>query len=303
MRKLIMLSATLLLLCACNSGLSAEEVSSNTDISAKAPLDTPLQDVAVSEDSYNEAVDAYNEFLNGDMYYLDGERNVSLSPSSEFYYTILDLNDDGVPELATTMAFHQYRDTSLNIQETYPECAIFAFGNSTITKWYSGSSRYNFGILRNHALLYEYGDSSQLFYEYIELRSDGSTSCYKKIYKIQQYSSGVEEWSYFIDDGESMKEISETEWEFLLAPYLELRSNNIQWSLNPQMEPKGQGDGSLEPVAGVIVDGTRGDGSSVLAIIPGATAGGIGGRQKNRPLVLKMSVGPKSTKSGAVYGL
>ena len=216
MNNAVIIFLMFLMLCSCNS--TDESTLSNADA--------------------EHALDAYNRFLNGEMYYLEGEQKVTLAPVSEFYYTILDMNDDGIPELATTMAIHQQRDTNFVLQASHSECAIFSYEDGSIIKWYSGSTRYSFEILSNKALLYEYESGNQYNYDYIELNDDGSTKLFRSYYKYCLDPDNKSPWRYYTDDGTEQRELSEAEWKSSVDSYLELKDEDIQWSLNPRFSSK-----------------------------------------------------------------
>ena len=234
MRKWFAVLAMLFLLCSCGAETSVEkEDQKSTQKPVETSADESLGGFTVSENDKHDALDAYGQFLNGELYGVDGDWSVLLVPASEFYYTILDMNGDGIPELALTLAFLQYWDSDSNFSGTDAISSIFTYVDGVVKLWYRGSSSYDFEILSNHALLFEYQDQNIYEYAYLELAANGNTEYYKSYYTLDLYvGDEVTRW-YHVKDGESRQELPEDEWNSQLAPYLALKTDDIQWTLSP----------------------------------------------------------------------
>ena len=63
-----------------------------------------------TDNEYSKALDAYDAFMCGDIG-LNNSQIFTIAPTAESKYAILDMNDDGIPELAVTTVIFQERDS------------------------------------------------------------------------------------------------------------------------------------------------------------------------------------------------
>lgn len=128
------------------------------------------------ENKYSKALDVYNSFLHGDIG-LNNSSTLMIAPCSESKYAILDMNDDGIPELAVTTVIFQERDSdTLELESSSFDSAIFSYRNGEIFIWGGGNHRHNnFEILSNKALLYDCDDGhggSEIIYHELDENGD-----------------------------------------------------------------------------------------------------------------------------------
>ena len=206
-----------LMLCACQM---------DSDKSAEWPSQTGY--TSDFENEYSKALDAYDAFMRGDIG-LNDNPALTIAPTPESKYAILDMNDDGIPELAVTTVIFQERDPdTLELESTSFSSAIFSYRNGEVFIWGGGDHRHNnFEILSNKALLYDCDDGHggrEIIYH--ELDENGDSICTVRLWNSPdgQY--------YLIDYAQSdpYVEISEEEWHEIVDPILALRTDLIPWA-------------------------------------------------------------------------
>lgn len=179
-----------------------------------------------------EAVNAYASLLRGEIGFASGEYTVFLKVTDTTKVAVLDMNGDGVPELATSIAIQQIYDENLVLSSTSHQCGIYSFEDGEICEWYSGSTRTDFEILSNRALLYRHGEAWPEGYDYLELNKDGTIAKVVSMYKYIIPSTS--EWVYYIDTEQGgtqeTLEVSEEQWNCTVENYLALRENAPTWS-------------------------------------------------------------------------
>ncbi len=135
----------ILMLCACqiDSGGSAE-------------LPSQAGRVPDSNNECRKALDANKAFLRGDIG-LNNDPTFTVAPAPDMKYTVLDMNNNGVPELAVTTVIFQERDSdTLELESAFFDSGIFSYKNGEVFIWAGGDHRHNhFEILSNKALLYD----------------------------------------------------------------------------------------------------------------------------------------------------
>jgi len=189
--------------------------------------DAPNVSMEIST-AYTEALKAYEVFLNGNSYYMSGDYRITIAPNHGGAYTIIDMNEDGIPELVTNVIIIQYRDSDNTLVFTLFQSGIFSYQNGEIIRWYSGGS-YPFEVLSNRALLYEIDNSvDEIKREYIELDPYGEISTFVYATKTPEYVNGepTGNWEYSIDH----VKVSESEWESTFESYYKLISDDIVWA-------------------------------------------------------------------------
>ena len=74
---------------------------------------------------YSKTLTAYDSFMRGDIG-LNNNPAFTIAPTSESKYAVLDMNDDGIPELAvTTFIFQERNSETLELGSTFFDSAIF----------------------------------------------------------------------------------------------------------------------------------------------------------------------------------
>lgn len=243
--RLICLILFLLTLCACQKnsnpilGLETDLLismsSQPSKPSATSDLDNDTAGKPNLHSEYTKAIEAYEDFLAGKSYITLKDENdktkVTIAPNHGGKYTIIDMNEDGVPELITNVIIRQYRDKDDNMYASTFTCGIYSYQGGEIVNWYEAGDD-SFEVLSNKALLYEFDGLGAYNYIYIELDYDGKYSYYMHAYK----TAGIEDedWKYYVSydsKRDSAIEIAtENEWLDLLEPYLSLRTDIIPWN-------------------------------------------------------------------------
>lgn len=104
---------------------------------------------------YTEAIKAYEDFLAGKLYISLEDENektkVTIAPNHGGKYTIMDMNEDGVPELITNVIILQYRDKDNNMYASTFTCGIYSYQDGEIVNWY-GAGDDSFELLSNKEL-------------------------------------------------------------------------------------------------------------------------------------------------------
>lgn len=218
----------LLLLC---STLCACQVDNNKNVTSNQC--TELKETPEFNNEYSKVLDAYDAFMCGDIG-LNNSQIFTIAPTAESKYAILDMNDDGIPELAvTTVIFQEHDSDTLELESTSFDSAIFSYKNGEVFIWAGGDHRHNdFEILSNKALLYDCNDGHggrEIIYH--ELDENGDISC-----EIEMWNNPDGRY-YLIDyaQNDSQVEISEDEWHEIVDPILALRTDLIPW-VNYSME-------------------------------------------------------------------
>ena len=187
--------------------------------------ETPVDNV------YRRAIDAYSTLLRGEAG-LDGDMSRTIAPTPDTKFTMIDMNDDGIPELAVTATIFQDRSPdTFKLESTAFDTAIFSYRDGGVFLWGSGDHRHNhFEILSNRALLYDSDDGHgghEIIYQ--ELDKNGDIA-----YEIELWNS-LDGRYYFIDHTQNVPraEISEEEWHEIADPILALRTDVIPWASCP----------------------------------------------------------------------
>lgn len=212
------------------------------DSSNPAPVQEVSMEQSPVDNEYHRALKAYNSLLRGEVG-LNGDMSYTIVSTPNTKYAVIDMNDDGVPELAVTEMTFQERDPdTFELESTFFDSAIFSYNDGEVFIWYSGNHRHHsFEILSNKALLYD-GDDGHGGREirYCELDQNGDIA-----YETEIWNSPGGRF-YFIDYSQSVsrREISEEDWHEIVDPILELRTDQIQWTENfenmiPLELPKG----------------------------------------------------------------
>lgn len=172
---------------------------------------------------------AYTALLRGETGFTSGEYTVFLAATDTTRAAILDMNGDGIPELATNIVIQQWYDKNMILSSTSHQCGIYSFEDGKIREWYSGSTRTDFEILRNRALLYRHDEARPEGYDYLELNKDGSIAKVVSMYKYMIPSTG--EWVYYMETEQGgAQEVSEEQWDRTVENYLALRENAPTWT-------------------------------------------------------------------------
>lgn len=215
--QISLITSLFLMLCACqmDDGKSAE-------------LFPQMEHTQSFDNEYSKALNAYDAFMCGDIG-LNNSQIFTIAPTAESKYAILDMNDDGIPELAVTTVIFQERDSdTLELESTSFDSAIFSYKNGEVFIWAGGDCRHNnFEILSNKALLYDCNDGHggrEIIYH--ELDENGDISC-----EIEMWNNPDGRY-YLIDyaQNDSQMEISEDEWHEIVDPILALRTDLIPWT-------------------------------------------------------------------------
>lgn len=218
--KTLLSAFFILLLCACQ----ADGERNVTPEQSNLP---ECQKTHQDNNDYSAALTAYESFLCGDIG-LDNNPSFTIAPTPESKYAILDMNNDGIPELAVINVIFQNRNSeTLELESASFDSAIFSYSNGTVFIWGGGSHRHNpFEILSNKALLYDCDDGHggrEIIYH--ELDEKGGIAR-----EIELWSSSDGRY-YLTDHAQSdfQVEISEENWQELVDPILSLRTDLILW--------------------------------------------------------------------------
>lgn len=183
------------------------------------------------DNEYHCAIDAYSALLRGEAG-LDGNMSHTIASNPDTKYTMIDMNDDGIPELAvTTVIFQDHSPDTSELESTALDSAIFSYKDGEVFLWDGGDHRHNyFEILSNRALLYDSDDGHggrEIIYQ--ELDKNGDIA-----HEIELWNSSDGRY-YFIDYTQSVPqvEISEEEWHEIADPILALRTDVIPWASCP----------------------------------------------------------------------
>jgi hypothetical protein len=178
--------------------------------------------------AYNDALAAYDNFLAGSINAQDLKheisdgvvtiKDISLEPDLKTYYTLFDMNEDGIPELHLRPI----------VGGSY---AIFTYLDGQIVLWHGGSDYES--PLNNGAILYERDGAAptHINYYYLVLDSDGNeiSKVYFSKYHSVDESGLTESTDYDVFMFED-KEVSEDEWNSLTNEYLSNSSDLIIWN-------------------------------------------------------------------------
>lgn len=187
-----------------------------------------------------EAVNAYASLLRGEIGFTSGEYIVFLKVTDATKVAVLDMNGDDIPELATGIVIQQWYDKNMALSSGTHQCGIYSFKDGEISEWYSGSTRTDFEILSNGALLYRHEEAWPEGYDYLELNKDGTIAKCVSAYKYIVSTTG--QWKYYIDtEPGDAQAVSEEQWNRTVENYLALRENAPTWKDCSSMR---QGDGS-----------------------------------------------------------
>ena len=238
------LSLICVLLCSCSTFLCSSEITKDLKKETVSPessekvSDVTPAEVADADGEYTHVLEVYSAFLEGKLG-LNGDLSCTVVPTPNTKYAIIDMNDDGTPEIATTTIIFQNRDpNTYELESSFFDCAIFSYENGEVFWWGGGNSRHHeFEILNNKALLYDYDDGSgihEVIYE--ELDTNGSTAY--RIYLYENRNTGhhyIGRNSFYDSD----VEISEEEWHERVGMIRALRTDTISWvdySVDPKIE-------------------------------------------------------------------
>ena len=176
---------------------------------------------------YSAALTAYKSFLRGDIG-LNNNPSFTIAPTPESKYAILDMNNDGIPELAVISVIFQNRNSeTLELESTSFDSTIFSYNDGTVFIWGGGSHRHNpFEILSNKALLYDCDDGHS-----------GREIIYHELDEKGGIAREIELWSspdgrYYLTDyaqSDFQVEISKENWQELVDSILALRTDLILW--------------------------------------------------------------------------
>ena len=91
---------------------------------------------------------------------LNNNPSFTIAPIPNTKYAILDMNNDGIPELAvTTVIFQDRNPDTLELESSSSDSAIFSYENGEMFIWGGGDHQHNnFEILINKTLLYDCND-------------------------------------------------------------------------------------------------------------------------------------------------
>lgn len=218
--QISLITSLCLMLCACrmDDGKSSE-------------LSPQMEHTQSFDNEYSKMLNTYDAFMCGDIG-LNNSQIFTIAPTAESKYVILDMNDDGIPELAvTTVIFQERNSDTLELESTSFDSAIFSYKNGEVFIWAGGDRRHNnFEILSNKALLYDCNDGHgghEIIYQ--ELDKNGDIA-----YEIELWNS-LDGRYYFIDHTQNVPraEISEEEWHEIADPILALRTDVIPWASCP----------------------------------------------------------------------
>ena len=204
-------------LCACQT-----KGGKNIELNQSSLLE--CQKVDQDNNEYSDALTAYDSFMGGNIG-LNNNPFFTIAPTSESKYSILDMNDDGIPELAvTTVIFQERNSETLELESTFFGSSIFSYENGEVFIWGGGNHRHkSFEILSNKALLYDCDDGNggrEIIYH--ELDENGDIA-----FEIEMWHNSAGRY-YLI--GDSQVEISEDDWNEIVDSIMALRTDLIPWA-------------------------------------------------------------------------
>lgn len=235
------------LLCACQM-----------DSTEHVELSSLMEYIQDFDNKYSNALNAYGAFMRGEIG-INNNLTSTIAPTHDSKYTILDMNDDGIPELAVTTVIFQnrYPDT-LELESTSFGSAIFSYNNDEVFLWGGGDYRHNnFEILSNKALLYDCDDGHggrEILYH--ELDENGDSTC--EIYLWNSPDGG-----FYFSGPYPDNEISEKEWHEIDDPILALRTDLISWTDWPESSARDQASETLTWLGESRNDGWRCEGACI----------------------------------------
>ena len=253
-KTLAYMAITSLMICGCQAdgGRNVEPEQSSLPECQKT-----IQD----NDDYSKTLTAYDSFMRGDIG-LNNNPAFTIAPTSESKYAVLDMNDDGIPELAvTTVIFQERNSETLELGSTFFDSTIFSYKDGEVFIWGGGNQRHNpFEILSNKALLYDFDDghgSHEIIYH--ELDENGDIA-----HAIEMWNSS--DGRYYLTDhaqSDSQVEISEEEWYERVDSIMVMRTDLIPWSDFPENQTKDLTSEKLTFLGETRNDGWRCEGACV----------------------------------------
>ena len=166
---------------------------------------------------YNDAINAYNEFLQGksNVVCKDNDNLLNITVFIDFMggwdnigYAILDLNGDGIPELLISSGSNP----------------VFSYQDNNVVYWFdAGNGQHGpIKILENGAIFCEH-QSIGIFYRYITFDLDGNIS------EVNFASPPTPDYPYYFNEDE----VSQEEWNVLTEEYFNLteKTASIEWQL------------------------------------------------------------------------
>lgn len=227
--KILFLMFFCLILCACQM-----------DGGESVGLPSQMEYTQDFDNEYSKALDAYDALMRGDVG-INNDPTYTIAPIPDSKYAILDMNDDGIPELAvTTVIFQNRYPSTLELESTSFDSAIFSYNNDKVFIWGGGNhSHNNFEILSNKALLYDCNDGHggrEILYH--ELDENGDNTC-------EIYLWNSPDGRYYLTGSNSSVEISEEEWYEIVDPILALRTDLIPWANWPESTAEDQASDRL----------------------------------------------------------
>ena len=119
--KILFIISLSFVLCACQMD-SAERVE----------LSSLMEYIQDFDNEYSKALNAYGAFMRGETG-INNNLTSTIAPTHDSKYTILDMNDDGISELAVTTVIFQnrYPDT-LELASTSFGSAFFSYNNDEV---------------------------------------------------------------------------------------------------------------------------------------------------------------------------
>lgn len=203
----------------------------NSEMNITTEPDNFTKEAPNFHSEYAQAIESYRSFLNGETHYTDGETKITIAPNHGGKYTLIDMNDDGIPELLTNVIILQYRDADDSMEASDFSSTIFTYKNGEIVEWYIGGDK-SFKLLSNKALLFEYEGLGGYNYTYIELDSQGNYSYYMRALKLPEHEDQGCKYYIYNDwtNSEPIEIATEKEWLDFLEPFLSLQTDIIPWN-------------------------------------------------------------------------